>query len=49
MDRPTKAVIGAALTVCAICVVIGFYYFRWQGVDTSIVNDPGYPSAGGVR
>jgi hypothetical protein len=49
MDRPTKAVIGAALTICVICIVIAFYYFRWQGVDTSVVNNPDYPSAGGMR
>ena len=49
MDRPTKAVIRVALAVCVICIALGFYYFGWQGVDTSVVNDPNYPSAGGVR
>lgn len=41
--------IGAALAICVICIVIGVYYFRWQGVDTSIVNALGYPSVGGIR
>lgn len=49
MDRPTKVVIGVALTVCVICVAIGIYYFRWYGVDTSVVNDSSYPSVGGTR
>ncbi|MFM0100862.1 hypothetical protein PQQ87_35070 [Paraburkholderia nemoris] len=49
MGRPTKKMFGAALAICVICIVIGVYYFRWQGVDTSIANDPDYPSAGGIR
>ncbi|CAB3639010.1 hypothetical protein LMG24238_00106 [Paraburkholderia sediminicola] len=49
MGRPTKKMIRVALAICTICVVIGVYYFRWQGVDTSIANAPDYPSAGGIR
>lgn len=45
MDRPTKAVIGAVLTVCLICIVVGVYDFRWHGIDASVVNDRNYPSA----
>lgn len=41
--------IGAALAICVICIVIGVYYFRWQGVDISIANALGYPSVGGIR
>lgn len=49
MGRPTKKMIGSALAICVICIVVGVYYFRWQGVNTSIANDPDYPSAGGIR
>jgi hypothetical protein len=49
MGYLTKKMIGTALAICVICIVIGVYYFRWQGVDTSIVNTPGYPSGGGIR
>jgi hypothetical protein len=49
MGRPTKKMIGAALAICVICIVIGVHYFRWQGVDTSVANDPDYASAGGIR
>jgi hypothetical protein len=49
MSRPTRKLIVVALTICAICIATGIYYFNWQGVDTSIVNDPDYPSAVSVR
>jgi hypothetical protein len=49
MDCSTRKMIGAALAICVICIVIGVYYFRWQGVDISIANALGYPSVGGIR
>ncbi|MGF6767686.1 hypothetical protein P3T18_000156 [Paraburkholderia sp. GAS199] len=37
------------ISVCVICIVIGANYFKSQGVDTSIANDPNYPFTGGIR
>ncbi len=49
MSRPTRKLVVVALTICVICIAAGIYYFKWQGVDTSIVNDPDYPSVNSVR
>ncbi|WP_186310657.1 hypothetical protein [Paraburkholderia sp. BCC1886] len=49
MSRPTSKLIVVALTICVMCIAIGLYYFKWQGVNTLIGNDPAYPSAGGMR